>query len=225
MSNATSTRPKSAVEAYETRYSQGGWKYDYRRERQKLTRIVDSLGLKPGDAALEIGCGEGFHAGILYDLGFRVTGNDLSEVGIQNADMRFPTIRFIHRNSLELCDMLPSNHFDMLLARGHSWYHYELTARNSKGWNVPENTRRMFSLIRPGGFFVLCIRTDFSGTYYTDGVLNNTYQAYRDLFEPLGDVVLMTDANGVPLANDQEARQSKCDVVIATQRLTVSSTV
>ena len=111
----------------------------------------------------------------------------------------------------------------MVLARGHSWYHYELTERNSKNWNIPANTRRMFSLVRPGGFFVLCIRTDFSGTYYKDGVLNNTYQAYRDLFEPLGEIVLLTNADGVDLANDEHARQLKNDVVIATKKSAAAS--
>jgi SAM-dependent methyltransferase len=218
MSSTTSIKHKSGVEAYEIRYSAGGWKYDYDYERKRLERITDRLGLMPGDAVLEIGCGEGFHASILYDMKFRVVGNDLSEVGIQHAQAQFPTVRFIHRNSIELCDILPNDHFDMVLARGHSWYHYELTELNSKNWNVPGNTRRMFSLIRPGGFFVLCIRTDFSGTYYKDGVLNNTYQAYRDLFQPLGEIVFLTDAEGVDLANDEQARHSKNDVVIATRK-------
>jgi SAM-dependent methyltransferase len=218
MPASTSAKPKSGVESYEIRYSQGGWSYDYEHEREKLERIVSSLGLTPGAAVLEIGCGQGFHAGILYDLGFRVTANDLSEVGIQNAQSNYSTIRFIHRNSIELCDLLPHDHFDMVLARGHSWYHYELTERNSKGWNVPENTRQMFNLIRPGGFFVLCIRTDFSGTYYKDGVLNNTYHAYRDLFEPLGEIMLLTDAEGQVLESDEAARQSKGNVVIATKK-------
>src|SRR5262245_38492475 len=120
----TSTKPLSGVEAYEIRYSHGGWTYDYDHEREKIERIARSLDLKPGAAVLEIGCGEGFHAQILYDLGFRVTANDLSEVGIQNAQTRYPTIRFIHCNSIQLCDMLPHDHFDMILARGHSWYHY-----------------------------------------------------------------------------------------------------
>jgi SAM-dependent methyltransferase len=223
MPAAVSPKPKSAVESYEIRYSQGGWTYDYQSEREKLERIVNSLGVKPGAAVLEIGCGEGFHAAILYDLGLRVTANDLSEVGIQNAQSRYPTIRFIHRNSIELCDLLPHDHFDMVIARGHSWYHYELTERNSKGWNVPENTRQMFDLIRPGGFFVLCIRTDFSGEYYKDGVLNNTYQAYRDLFDPLGEVVLLTDAEGRVLESDEAARESKSNVVIACKKLLQTS--
>jgi hypothetical protein len=76
----------------------------------------------------------------------------------------------------------------------------------------------MFELVAPGGFFVLCIRTDFSGAYYKDGVLNNTYQAYRNLFEPLGEIVLLTDSTGCPLNSDEEARQSRSDIVIATRK-------
>ena len=89
MSSAPSIKPKSAVEAYEIRYSTGGWKYDYDYERKRLERITDRLVLKPGDAVLEIGCGEGFHTSILYDMKFRVIGNDLSEVGIQHAQRNF----------------------------------------------------------------------------------------------------------------------------------------
>ena len=207
------------LSGYEQKYAtEAGWKYDYSTERTNLKRITDALGLKPGDAVLEIGCGEGFHAKILYDLGFRVTGNEQTEAGIATGRRQHPLVNYIQGDSLGLLDILPHEHFDMILARGHSWWHYQLTADNPRGIDVPGNTRKMFELIKPGGFFVLRIRTDFSGTHPKGSVSNNTRQAYVDLFSPLGQVVYVTDRLGNPLPDDEAARRSGKSIVIATRK-------
>jgi len=204
---------------YELKYATGaGWSYEYANERAGLKRITDTLGLKPGDAVLEIGCGEGFHANILYDLGFRVTGNEQTAAGIASARRQHPLVNYIQGDSLGLLDILPREHFDMILARGHSWWHYELTANNAHGVDVPGNTRKMFELLKPGGHFVLVIRTDFSGTHPTNAVSNNTRQAYVDLFSPLGQVVYVTDRLGNPLPDEEAARRSRKSIVIATRK-------
>jgi SAM-dependent methyltransferase len=204
---------------YEQKYATGAaWKYDYAKERTDLKRITDALGLKPGDAVLEIGCGEGFHAKILYDLGFRVTGNERTEAGVASARQQHPLVNYIQGDSLGLLDILPREHFDMILARGHSWWHYELTADNRYGIDVPGNTRKMFELLKPGGHFVLRILTDFSGTHPKNSVSNNTRQAYVDLFSPLGRVVYVTDRRGNPLPDEEAARRSGNSIVIATRK-------
>ena len=111
-----------------------------------------------------------------------------------------------------------SEHFDMILARGHSWWHYQLTADNPRDIDVPGNTRKMFELLKPGGHFVLRIRTDFSGTHPKNSVSNNTRQAYVDLFSPLGRVVYVTDRRGNPLPDEEAARRSGNSIVIATRK-------
>jgi SAM-dependent methyltransferase len=207
------------LSGYEQKYVTGaGWKYDYAAERTDLKRITDALGLKPGDAVLEIGCGEGFHTKILYDLGFRVIGNEQTEAGITSARRQHPLVNYIQGDSLGLLDILPREHFDMILARGHSWWHYQLTADNPRGIDVPGNTRKMFELLKPGGFFVLRIRTDFSGTHPKGSVANNTRQAYVDLFSPLGRVVYVTDSLGNLLPDEEAARRSGKSIVIATRK-------
>lgn len=205
---------------YEHRYaSGGGWQYDYETEWKRLTWITEALGLQRGDTVLEIGCGEGFHANLLYDMGFRVTANERTEAGIKSARGRYPLVNYIQGDSLELVGLLPPEHFDMILARGHSWWHYELTTQaNRRRIDVERNTRKMFELLKAGGHFVLCMRTDFSGTTTESGVVNNTRQAYVDLFSPLGEVVYVTDRFGKPLPDEEAARKSGDNIVIATRK-------
>jgi SAM-dependent methyltransferase len=217
--STTTAARRGKPSTYEKMYGEGrGWKYDYAREYKHLSRITDALGLRPGAAVLEIGCGEGFHSKLLYDLGFRVTGNEGTEAGVRSARQHFPMVNYVQGDSLGLVDILPHGHFDMVIARGHSWYHYRLSSDDPhKG--VPANTRRMFDLIRPGGYFVLVIRTDFTGRQPAGEVWNNTRQAYIDLFSPLGEIVYVTDRLGRPIPDDQAARASGRGIVIATRKL------
>ncbi len=204
---------------YRERYASGkGWKYDYASERRDLQRMVDAIGLQPGAAVLEIGCGEGFHASILYDMGFRVTGNEYTDEGVASARKNHPLVNYIQGDSMKLLDKLPPEHFDMILARGHSWWHYELDGSDTRNIDAPAKTRAMFKLLKPGGHFILRIRTDFSGGKAEDGVVMNTRKAYVDLFAPLGEVVYVTDKNGTPLPDEAAARRSGKNIVIATRK-------
>jgi len=218
MAEDSTGRTKNKFASYEKKYTEGGWQYDYAREYKRVKTITDAIGLKPGATVLEIGCGEGFHSQLLYDLGFRVTGNEMTDAGVRNARKNHPTVNYIQGDSLSLVDILPLEHFDMILARGHSWYHYHLTEDDPRGINPPAKTRRMFDLIKPGGHFVLVIRTDFTGTHPEKAVSNNTRQAYVDLFSPFGEIVYVTDRHMQPLPDEAAARASGKGIVIATRK-------
>ena len=210
---------QSKPSGYEKMYATGaGWKYDFETERAGLQLITDAVGLRRGDTVLEIGCGEGFHSHVLYEMGFRVTGNERTEAGVTTARSRYPMVNYIQGDSLRLLDILPRGHFDMVIARGHSWWHYRLVKDEKRGIDVPGNTAKMFELLKPGGHFVLAIRTDFSGTHPSDSVSNNTRQDYVDLFSPLGEVVYVTDWLGRPLPDEEAARRSGKNIVIATRK-------
>ena len=216
----TGTRKqRKGVPSYDDKYSSGGgWKYEYDSEVKRLTEITQALGMHRGDAVLEIGCGEGFHARLLHDLGFRVTANDLSEPAIRAARQLHPMVNYIQGDTLSLLDLMPAEHFDLILARGHSWYHYHLSVPNPRGVDVPGHTSKMFQLLKPGGHFVLVIRSDFTGTHPKHRTSNNTRQAYVDLFSPLGEIVHLTDMVGTPLPDEQAARASGNGIVIATRK-------
>jgi hypothetical protein len=127
-------------------------------------------------------------------------------------------VRFIQGDTLGFARSEPKESFDAIVARGHSWYHYELSGANTKGYDAPELTRALFELLRPGGAFILAIKTDFSGTWHEGGVLNNKLSAYTDLFSPLGTIVYVSDGQGRLLFTERAATSSRSDIVIVTRK-------
>jgi len=61
-------------------------KRDYKEARFFMSNVVSYLKLKQGDSILDLACGKGRHAIFLNSLGFNVTGIDLSENSIYEAN-------------------------------------------------------------------------------------------------------------------------------------------
>ena len=176
---------------YDEKYAAGGYDYIPEREREALPRlVVEPAGWRRGAAILEIGCGIGLHAHLLHDAGFRVTAVDLSEVGIAEAKARYPGPSFV---ACDLAAYEPGASFGGIYCRGMSWYHYELDE------GLRERTRRILGWLDPGGTFVLQIATDFSGAQPAGLAHNNRLDDYLRLFQPLGEIVNVSDWRGRPL--------------------------
>jgi len=69
-----------------------------------VLRAVRDLPVGPGLRVLDVGCGNGYLAGVFADQGCSVVGIDLSETGIAQARAAYPKVRF---------EILPAD--DMLL--------------------------------------------------------------------------------------------------------------
>jgi cyclopropane fatty-acyl-phospholipid synthase-like methyltransferase len=88
----------------------------------RLTRkIVDTLGLRPGEHLLDAGCGAGAPAALIADeYGVRVTGVTISPVGAQLAQARANASGLSDRVRIEVGDYhaltYPENHFDAVVA-------------------------------------------------------------------------------------------------------------
>jgi SAM-dependent methyltransferase len=207
---------------YDAFYAQGGWRYPswrlakWRAKRFLARRIVEPLQLEPGAKILEVGCGMGLHSHLLAKLGFDVTAVDVSEVGIAYARRRFRKPRYLCSDAAELGSTLEPESFDVIFVRGMSWYHYELDGKNLGGVDVPAQTRQLFDFLPAGGLFVLQIFTDFSGQRPAGTVHNNRVEDYTELFEQLGDVVLVTDWMGRRINPDTQ--QSNSGIIIATRK-------
>jgi SAM-dependent methyltransferase len=209
----------AAAHSYDDFYQSGGWKYNLRKVRALLTRtIIKPLRLPRGARVLEIGCGQGYHSRTLHDLGFQVTGNDISQRAISFALEQFHGPAWLCADTAELPRRLPAESFNVIFAHGHSWYHYELGGVNRGGVDVPARTRELFGLLAPGGLFVLQIKTDFSGARPPDSVHHNRLADYLGLFRPLGEVVLVSDWAGKSLRNEQDAVASGNNIIIATRK-------
>ena len=57
--------------------------------------------LKPGDKIMDVGCGSGATAAMLFEQGFLVTGVDPSTTGIRAAEEAYPGIRFAERSAYD----------------------------------------------------------------------------------------------------------------------------
>ena len=195
---------KTPAEEYNAFYGNDGWSYDPAKERQHLQDDILTAAAWPrGGRVLEIGCGMGLHAFLLHEMGYEVTAVDLSEEGIRKAAKRFQGPRYL---AADLAKYEPVGQFDGILSHGMSWFHYELTAVNCNGIDVPKETARLFTWLKSGGTFVLEIKTDFSGRRPAKGVHFNRFSDYVDLFQPLGQIVSITDSSGRPLRSERDAR-------------------
>lgn len=200
-------------------YSKGGWKYNSWWQKRLLNKtIIKPLKLQRGSKILELGCGMGIHSHLLHQLGFKVVGVDVSEIGIDYAKKNFSGPSFFNLDAANLSSEFEYESFDIILIRGMSWYHYELNGENKHGVNVPDCTKDFFRFLAPQGLFILQIKTDFSGSRPADKVHNNKLQDYVDLFSPLGKVIYISDWKGKVINNEKDAEKSKKNIIIATQK-------
>ena len=134
-----------------TFYKSGGWKYRPEFERQFLGDMTAAASLKPGDSILEIGCGQGFHAKVLHDLGFSVTANDLSLEGIAFAKENYDGPTYIAEDADTYLDSLEDACVNAVFIRGMSWFHYRFSD------DRPTAAKRMLPkfarLVKPGGAY------------------------------------------------------------------------
>ena len=80
-----------------------------------IVNIIKSKNLK-GGKFLDLGTGPGTQAMQLADLGFEVTGSDLSQSAIEKASKLFPKPNFVVDDILD--STLPENEFDFIFDRG-----------------------------------------------------------------------------------------------------------
>jgi len=110
------------------RFGYGGYRFIEGRWAPVAKALIDIYGLKNGDKLLDVGCGKGF---LLYELkkilpGLEVTGFDISQHGLANADEMVKQNLFTYRAQ----DPYPygDNHFDLVISLGalHNLRVYEL---------------------------------------------------------------------------------------------------
>ncbi|WP_337099590.1 class I SAM-dependent methyltransferase [Paenibacillus sp. YIM B09110] len=129
---------------------------DMEAARKEIERMITLLGLPQGAKVLDIGCGMGRHSVALSDLGFAVTGVDLSDDLLEEARRHdaYGEVEWIHGDMREL--PFEDGSFDATVNLFTSFGYF---ARESDNVGVLRNIRRV---LRPGG---LCL-IDFLNPNY-----------------------------------------------------------
>jgi SAM-dependent methyltransferase len=208
---------KSRSEDYDAFYRRGGWVYDLGAERRFLwSRILLPLGIQPGAEALELGCGMGHHTNLLASFGLNVVGVDQSREAIAAAAALYPHEAFVNAEATEYLTSVGDRTLNLVLARGLSWFHYELSAgRNRRGTDVTVATKLILRKLKRRNPLVVQVRTDFSGSWHESGVRNHTWADVVTFFGELGEIILLTDWYGSPLASAREAELSQGNLLVA----------
>jgi cyclopropane fatty-acyl-phospholipid synthase-like methyltransferase len=180
---------------YESFYRDGGWNLGIARAVTVMQRLADACGWSYGTRLLDLGCGEGDYTEAARRVGCCALGVDISKEGLKLARRNYPEAMLLR---VDLAEWEPVDLWDVLFARGMSWFHYELGGVNRYGIDVPYELRRFLTWLKPGGQFILQVSTDFSGEN-KETVLYNTLEAYLQLLVPLGKLVVLTDWQGAAI--------------------------
>jgi SAM-dependent methyltransferase len=134
------------------------WRFNPIREWWKLKHhVIRRIGLKKGSRVLEIACGQGYHVNALRRMGYRVSGADISQAGIDFARSRFPDDDF---HQVDAAKPMPfeERSFDLVWSHGAGFFHYCITDSATEAI-VREHLR----YVKPGGHYLVMISSDLSG--------------------------------------------------------------
>lgn len=90
--------------------------FSLERDRREVARLIDVLGLPEGARVLDVPCGQGRHAHLLAEAGFRVDGVDLSPQLLARARERGtgPTLEY-HRADMRELPATWTSRFDAVV--------------------------------------------------------------------------------------------------------------
>lgn len=139
--------------------------------RKEIERMTGLLGLPQGAKVLDIGCGIGRHSLALSDLGFNVTGVDLSLVLLEEA-RRHDTNGVVEWKHGDMRDLpFPAGFFDATVNLFTSFGYFTLESDNVR---VLRHIRRV---LRPGG---LCLIDFLNPAYVASHLVTHSVREDRE---------------------------------------------
>jgi SAM-dependent methyltransferase len=120
------------------------------RTQREVDGIVDLLGLPQGSSILDLCCGHGRHTVPLAQRGYRMTGQDLSEVFLREAEKAAHTqgvqVHWVHS---DMRDIPYENEFDAVINIFTAFGYLEDEGEDQKV------LQQVCKALRPGGLFLI----------------------------------------------------------------------
>jgi 2-polyprenyl-3-methyl-5-hydroxy-6-metoxy-1,4-benzoquinol methylase len=135
-----------------TKVYDAGWA-DYDRTWRERDDLQDeewekfTAAIKPGGRVLDVGCNSGRDSRQLLDLGYQVTGLDVSEQALRLFRKQCPEARTLKMSLLDLADL--KEQFDGI------WFSYVLVHIPYK--LVPDALAALDGVLRPGGSMMMMV--------------------------------------------------------------------
>jgi len=123
---------------------------DYTEAEDFIHRICQYLQLEPGSKALDLACGRGRHALVMAHQGLAVTGLDLSESSLMDAQKLadlHPELSLVFARH-DMREIYSELHFDVVFNLFTSFGYFEDDADDSRVLHA------IYSALKPGGLFV-----------------------------------------------------------------------
>ena len=121
------------------------YRHRNRSEAEEQVRlIIDTLDLSKNIAILDLACGEGRYTALFVEMGYRVTGLDLSQILVTRGREKYPQL------DLRVGDMrcIPGK-FDLILSLFTSFGYFETDEENE------EVLRSVYEALNPNGVYWL----------------------------------------------------------------------
>ena len=154
-----------------------------KKEEYVLRELFRRVELPPNATVLDIGCGLGWKSNLISQMGYNVTGVDISDVAITKAKELWG----IKGIDFRVCDMSAKDalnkKFDIIFASSFSLFKYDF--RNGDNYYG----KVVFSYLKPGGYLIF----DWaSNSKWKAKHLDWAYisvQDARKYFSPFGEIV------------------------------------
>lgn len=176
---------RAASSGYDRLYAGGGFGYEaFRPYWREWVRhhYVEAFALRPYERVLDIPCGDGFWASLLDELGFDVSGVDLSRGGIEAAKRNHPRIPFAVGDAEQELPFAEAS-FDVVFSRGITHLHRADLFTDASF----QMARNLMRYVRPGGLLLVSYYTKRDGSQVSRHAQHPVSDLVR-LFEAAGDV-------------------------------------
>jgi 2-polyprenyl-3-methyl-5-hydroxy-6-metoxy-1,4-benzoquinol methylase len=175
------TRQKWDLNWYNTKYQRGDFKRRKICDEAFVRALMSKYSIRQDSRLLDLGCGRGWYSYLFTRNGLKVTGVDISSVGIQKAKESYGSeINWIEGDG---CNLPFKEDFEIVFASGYSPLNYVESLESSKAVEIG---RKLFEYLEDRGSLVFTMNSNLSKVRGQNTIMNYSLNQVREYFLRLG---------------------------------------